>query len=147
MNSRPLREISRRAFLVRSAWLAIAAGTAVAVGGSATGVLRFGGAASPGTRLAAALPHGDGAARVGRAALASGQVERDVRALMTGLATAVPDLSGLLRDGSDDDVRAALDAARRHDFATRGSGLMRIDGWIVARTEARACALIALSRG
>jgi len=137
--------MSRRAFLVRSARVAIAAGAAVALGGSAAGVLRFGGAASPGARLAAALPHGDGAARVGRAALASGLVERDVRGLMTGLATAVPDLSGLLRDGSDDDVRAALDAARRHDFATRGSGLIRIEGWVVARTEARACALIALA--
>ena len=145
MNGRSLREMSRRAFLVRSAWVAIAAGAAGALGGSASGVLRFGGAASPGARLAAALPHGDGAARVGRAALASGLVERDVRGLMTGLATAVPDLSGLLRDGTDDDIRAALDAARRHDFATRGSGLIRIEGWVVARTEARACALIALA--
>ena len=145
MNSRALRDMSRRAFLVRSAWLAIAAGTAVAVGGLASGVLRFGGAASPGARLAAALPHGDGAARVGRAALASGLVELDVRGLMAGLATAVPDLSGLLRDGSDDDIRAALDAARRREFAERGPGLMRIEGWVVARTEARACALIALA--
>jgi hypothetical protein len=71
-------------------------------------------------------------------------VERDASGLLSGLAGSVPDLSGLLRDGSDDDVRAALDGARRHDFATRGSGLMRIDGWVVARTEARACALIAL---
>jgi hypothetical protein len=71
-------------------------------------------------------------------------VERDASGLLSGLAESVPDLSGLLRDGSDDDVRAALDAARRHDFATRSSGLMRIDGWVVARTEARACALIAL---
>ena len=145
MNSRALRDMSRRAFLVRSAWLAIAAGTAVAVGGLASGVLRFGGAASPGARLAAALPHGDGAARVGRAALASGLVELDVRGLMAGLATAVPDLSGLLHDGSDDDLRAALDAARRHEFAGRGPGLIRIEGWVVARTEARACALIALA--
>ena len=137
--------MSRRAFLVRSTWVAIAAGAAVALGGSASGVLRFGGAASPGARLAAALPHGDGAARVGRAALAGGLVERDVAGLMAGLADAVPDLTGLLRDGTDDDVRAALDVARRFDFAGRGPGLMRIEGWVVARTEARACALIALA--
>jgi hypothetical protein len=72
-------------------------------------------------------------------------VERDVAGLMAGLADAVPDLSGLLRDGTDDDVRAALDVARRHEFAGRGPGLIRIEGWVVARTEARACALIALA--
>jgi hypothetical protein len=145
MNSWALREMSRRAFLVRGAWLAIASGTAVALGGSASGVLRFGGAASPGARLAAALPHGEGAARVGRAALRSGLVERDVAGLMAGLADAVPDWSGLLRDGTDDDVRAALDVARRNEFAGGGPGLIRIEGWVVARTEARACALIALA--
>jgi hypothetical protein len=137
--------MSRRAFLVRSAWLASAAGMALALGGSAATVLGFGRAASPGARLAAALPHSEGAARVGRAALASGLVERDVAGLMASLADAVPDLSGLLRDGTDDDVRAALDVARRDDFAGRGPGLIRIDGWVVARTEARACALIALA--
>ena len=147
MKRAALREMSRRAFLVRSAWLASAAGLAVALGGSAASVLGFARAASPGARLAAALPHSEGAARVGRAALASGLVERDVAGLMAGLADAVPDLSGLLRDGTDDDVRAALDVARRFDFAGRGPGLMRIEGWVVARTEARACALIALSRG
>jgi hypothetical protein len=145
MNRAALREMSRRAFLVRSAWLAGAAGLAVAFGGSASGVLGFGRAASPGARLAAALPHSEGAARVGRAALASGLVERDAAGLMAGLADAVPNLSGLLRDGTDDDVRAALDVARRYDFAGRGPGLIRIDGWVVARTEARACALIALA--
>lgn len=144
MNDRAPRGISRRTFLVRSTWVAIAAAS-VAVAGSASGVLGFGRVATPGARLAAAMPHGEGAARVGRAALASGLVERDVRGLMAGLAATVPDFSGLLRDGDDDDVRAAIDVARRHDFATRGSGLMRIDGWVVARTEARACALIALA--
>jgi hypothetical protein len=147
MTRASLREMSRRAFLVRGARLAIAAGLAAALGGSASGVLGFGRAASPGARLAAALPHGEGAARVGRAALAGGLVERDVAGLVAGLAGAVPDLSGLLRNGTDDDIRAALDVARRYDFAGRGPGLTRIDGWIVARTEARACALIALSRG
>jgi hypothetical protein len=145
MNAGAPRGISRRTFLVRSAVLAIAGAISVAVGGSASGVLGFGRVTTPGARLAAALPHGEGAARVGRAALASGLVERDVSGLVAGLAAAIPDLSVLLRDGSDDDVRAALDAARRHDFAGRGPGLMRIDGWVVARTEARACALIALA--
>jgi hypothetical protein len=138
------RGISRRTFLVRSAWLAIAAACAAA-GGSASGVLGFGRAATPEARLAAALRNSAGAARVGRAALASGLVEGDVNGLLRGLAASVPDLAGLLRDGTDDDVRAALDGARHQDFATRGSGLLRIEGWIVARTEARACALVALA--
>lgn len=145
MNGGALDGMSRRTFLIQSALFAIAAAASVAVAGSAAGVLPFGHAATPGARLAAALPHGDRAARVGRAVLATGLVERDVGGLMAGLAETVADLSGLLRDGSDDDVRAALDAARRHDFAVRGSGLMRIDGWVVARTEARACALVALA--
>ena len=136
--------MSRRTFLVRSAWLAIAAACA-AVGGSASGVLGFGRAAAPEMRLAAALRNSAGAARVGRAALASGLVERDVSGLLKGLAADIPDLAGVLRDGTDDDVRAALDGARHHDFATHGTGLLRIEGWVVARTEARACALVALA--
>jgi hypothetical protein len=145
MSGRALPPISRRTFLHRGALLTIAAAGSVLIGGSVAGLLGFGRAASPGARLAAALAHGDGAARIGRAALASDLVERDVRGLMAGLVEAIPDLADLLRDGSDDDIRAALDAARRRDFVTRGSGLLRVGGWVVARTEARACALVALA--
>jgi hypothetical protein len=113
--------------------------------GSVSGLLPFGRQIAPGARLAAALAHGDAAARVGRAALASGHVERDVSGLLAGLAASVPDLDAVLRDGTDDDVRAALDVARRREFAARGGDVIRIDGWVVARTEARACALIALA--
>ncbi|HEX2754085.1 MAG TPA: hypothetical protein VHM48_01405, partial [Candidatus Limnocylindrales bacterium] len=100
---------------------------------------------SPGARLASVLAHSDSAARIGRAALAGGFVERDVRGLLAGLAGSIPDLDALLRDGGDDDVRAALDVARRREFAAPGAAVLRIDGWIVAPTEARACALIALA--
>lgn len=113
--------------------------------GSAAGLLRFGPSAAPGARLAAALPHSDGAVRVGRAALAGRLVEDDVRGLMAGLSATIPDLDRLLRDGSDADIRAALDIARRREFAAHGGGVLRIDGWVVARTEARTCALIALA--
>jgi hypothetical protein len=65
--------------------------------------------------------------------------------LLAGLAASVPDLDAVLRHGTDDDVRAALDVARRREFAARAPDVIRIDGWVVARTEARACALIALA--
>jgi hypothetical protein len=87
----------------------------------------------------------EGAGRIGRAALAGGLVEPDVDGLMAGLVAAVPRLDVLLRDGTDDDIRAALDVARRREFADRTNGFTRIDGWVVARTEARVCALIALA--
>jgi hypothetical protein len=91
------------------------------------------------------MPHRDGAARVGRAALDAGAVEPDVRGLLAGLGESVPNLADVLREGSDDDLRAALDDARRRDFADRAGGLTRVEGWVVARTEARVCALVALA--
>jgi hypothetical protein len=57
----------------------------------------------------------------------------------------VPDLDAALRRGSGDDIRAALDIGRRREFAIHGADVIRIDGWVVARSEARACALIALA--
>jgi len=46
---------------------------------------------------------------------------------------------------TDDDIRTALDIARRLEFAAHGADVIRIDGWVVARSEARVCALIALA--
>jgi hypothetical protein len=137
--------MSRRMLLQRAILVAIAGAASVVGLGSATGLLRFGRPSAPGARLAAVLAHSDGAARLGRAALAGGHVERDVPGLLAGLSGSVPDLHALLRDGSDDDVRAALDLARRREFAAHDASVIRIDGWVVARTEARACALIALA--
>jgi hypothetical protein len=50
----------------------------------------------------------------------------------------------VLRSGTDDDIRAALDAARRREFAEHRDGVLRLQGWVVARTEARLAALVAL---
>ena len=140
----PGPRLSRRS-LLRGGILVAIAGVASLVAGSVSGLLPFGRPTAPGVRLAAALAHSDAAARIGRAALASGRVERDVPGLLAGLAASVPDLDAVLRDGTDDDVRAALDLARRREFAACGPDVIRIDGWVVARTEARACALIALA--
>jgi hypothetical protein len=136
--------LSRRAFLRGSGWAALAGGLALATAGAAGAVARLARPPSPGARLAGALAHGEGAKRVGRAAIAAGVVEGDPRALLAGLTAKVPDLALLLRDGSDDDLRYALDAARRRDFTDYRSGIVRVDGWVLARTEACACALVAL---
>jgi hypothetical protein len=139
------RRMSRRMLLQRGIVLAIGGAASIVAVGSVSSLLRFGRPSAPGARLAAALPHSDGAARLGRAALASGLVEPDVPGLLAGLAESVSDLDAVLRNGSDDDVRTALDIARRREFRAHGAGVIRIDGWVVARTEARVCALIALA--
>jgi hypothetical protein len=139
-----MQRVSRRTFLRYGILLAIG-GVASVVAGSVSGLLPLGRPVAPGARLAAVLAHSDAAARIGRTALASGHVERDVVGLLAGLAAGVPDLDAALRYGSDDDVRAALDLARRREFAAHGTDVIRIDGWVVARSEARACALIALA--
>jgi hypothetical protein len=138
------RRLSRRTLLRGGIVLAIG-GAASVVAGSVSGLLPFGRPVTPGARLAAVLAHSDAAARIGRAALASGHVERDVVALLAGLVASVPDLDAALRHGSNDDIRAALDVGRRLEFAIHGADVIRIDGWVVARSEARACALIALA--
>ena len=138
------RRVSRRTLLRGGILLAIG-GAVSAVAGSVSGLLPFGRPVTAGARLAAVLAHSDAATRVGRAALASGHIERDVVALLAGLVASVPDLDAALRNGSDDDVRAALDVARRREFAAHGVDVIRVDGWVVARSEARACALIALA--
>jgi hypothetical protein len=138
------RRVSRRTLLRGGIMLAVGGAVSV-VAGSVAGLLPFGRQVTPGARLTAVLAHSDAAARVGRAALVGGHVERDAVSLLAGLAASVPDLDAALRDGSDDDIRAALDVARRREFAAHGADVIRIDGWVVARSEARACALIALA--
>jgi hypothetical protein len=138
------RRVSRRT-LLRGAIAVAIGGAASVLAGSMSGLLPFGRPVTPGARLAAVLAHNDAAARVGRAALAGGHVERDPAGLLAELVASVPDLDATLRNGSDDDIRAAIDVARRREFAAHGPDVIRIDGWVVARAEARACALIALA--
>ena len=139
------KRISRRGLLRGVGALAVGAAASLVTGGPAATLFRLGRPSAPGARLAAALPHSDGALRLGRVALASGLVERDAAGLVAGLVERIPDLEAVMRDGSDNDLRAALDVARRLEFAAHGPDVVRLDGWVVARTEARACALIALA--
>ena len=140
------RTFSRRGLLRMAAWLGVAGAGSAAVRAAAPFGLGGGAPLDPGRRVVAAISHPEGAARVGRIALATGLVEQDARALLLALGDAVPDLKRVLQDGSEDDIRAALDSARRRDFAEHGDGVMLLRGWVLARTEARVCALVALHR-
>ncbi len=89
--------------------------------------------------LAALLRGGDGVGRIGVAYLAVTPEEGDVEALVRALA---PPGSELARASSRRARRAALLDAVRHDFAA--GRVVELDGWRIARTEGRVCALWAL---
>jgi hypothetical protein len=136
--------LSRRTFLRRAAWLAAAGAAATLAAGIGGGAIPLVPETAPATRLTTVLGSA-GAARIGRSALAAGVVPGGPQALLAALGGRVPDLDLILRDGTDDDVRVALDVARRRDFAGGRDGTVRLGGWVVARTEALACALIAVA--
>jgi hypothetical protein len=133
--------ISRRAFVRGALGLAVA-GAAASVGG---GVVGPGRPVAPARRLASIVSHRESAAVVGREFLRLRPGEADVGVLLAALGASVPDLARLLVEASDNDLRAALDAASRRDFAEAGNGLIRVRGWIASLTEARICAIVALA--
>jgi hypothetical protein len=79
------------------------------------------------------LPSQADATVIGRAYLAANPVEADLDLL-------VRQLTALAREPSD--LRAAIGDRLRRDFADRDT--VRLDGWVLARTEARLCAVCAL---
>jgi hypothetical protein len=135
------RPISRRAFVRGAIGLAVA-GVAASLGGTAIGLGR---PVSPARRLAGIVSHRDSVVAVGREALRQRPAEADVGVLLAALCASVPDLTRLLAEGSDDDIRAALDSASRRDFAQAGDGLVRLQGWVASRTEARLSAIAVLA--
>ena len=134
------RTMSRRAFVQGTAALLVAT-TAAAVGGLALGSAR---PLPPARRLASVMTHRESAATVGREVLRLRPAEANVDVLLAALAASVPDLARLLAQSSDDELRAALDAASRRDFAEASDGLIRVQGWVASVTEARVCAIAAL---
>lgn len=135
------RSMSRRAFVQGTVALLVA-GAAATVGG-----LTLGSAppVRPARRLASVVAHRESAATVGREVLRLRPAEANLDLLLAALAASVPDLPRLLMEASDDDLRAALDAASRRDFAEASDGLIRVRGWIASVTEARICAIVALA--
>ncbi len=135
--------LSRRRFLQGAALATVA--SAVGLSGlAAARVVGSGAPASAADRLRALVGSSPGTARIGRAAMQGRDVESDATGLLDGLRNAIPALGGLLLNGTDDQLCAALDAARRADFRPDGIDTIRVDGWVVSRTEARLCALAAL---
>jgi hypothetical protein len=119
-------ELGRRTFLI------VAAATA-AWGGSVRAALRP--APSPGAGLALAFRHRDSAIAVGRRYLDRYPDDSQPAVLARGLQRAAT--------GDPAAARAALRTQVRQDFA-RGDTVL-LDGWVLARSECRACAALALA--
>jgi hypothetical protein len=100
---------------------------------------------SASARLTALIRHRDSAARIGRAYLRTAPADRDAERLLDAIVATVA--TGT--DGDDplaaDDVMLADMLARQiaSDFASRDVAL--VEGWVLSRTEARLCALVALA--
>ena len=132
--------LDRRAFVT-------GAGKAVALGLAAPGLL----SALAGCRVAPGLDDGllrfyadpTAAARVGAAYLKVVPEENDRNVLLERLAG--PRLDEWERLAREDEAALgdALRAQVREDF--RGGRVIRLHGWLLARTEARLCALAALA--
>jgi hypothetical protein len=103
--------------------------------------------ASAGPGIAASLPDVLGvpatARRVGEAYLAATPAEANVARLTSGVVGSLPRMPDLLIDVDAADLRAAIAEVIREDFRTERTVV--IDGWILARTEARLYALAALA--
>lgn len=85
--------------------------------------------------LAAALPHGDSARAIGQRYLAAFPAEADAARLRSSLFTDVA-------PGDAATMRRHLKSRVQRDF-TDGE-TVELDGWILARSECRACALLSL---
>ena len=126
-----MTSLTRRRFLVRTAIAAAALGSGV----QGVRSLRDAFGHRPlDEQVLHIFRHRESARRLGRAYLAARPEEASVRFLLEGLAH-------LPRAGSND-LRHAIVAANAADFAA--GRVVRVDGWILSQTEARACAIVAL---
>jgi hypothetical protein len=131
------RRIRRRTFLLGAAGL----GASLAWFGPSP----FRGASlSPSERLGSLLQHVDGALGVGREYLRQVPGEASPRVLTARVAERLPGGLGTIDAVSDDRLRELLLRAAAEDF--RDLRTMELHGWVLARTEARLCALAALGR-
>ena len=129
------RRIRRRTFLLGAAGL----GASVAWFGPSP----FRGASlSPSERLASLLQHVEGALGVGQEYLRQVPAEASPWVLTARVAEQLPGGLGTIDAVSDDRLRALLLSAAAEDF--RDLRTMELHGWVLARTEARLCALAAL---
>jgi hypothetical protein len=96
-------------------------------------------------RLTAPLRHRDSAARIGRAYLLAQPGDAGASRLVDTIVAAIATESGSTDPLAADDATLAELLARRivTDFASRDVAV--VEGWVLSRTEARLCALVALA--
>lgn len=82
------------------------------------------------------------ARRIGKAYLRQYHSNGDVKTLLCPTSPADPDVCALLEQSDLDTARRAIREQIQNDFTH--DDLVNVDGWILARTEARICALMAL---
>lgn len=97
---------------------------------------------TPAGALVDALDHRDSALAIGREVLAQ-QPELTADALVAELARAVALTPERLTGMDRGLLRSRLDAARSAEFGRADT--VRVQGWVLAASEARLCALVALS--
>jgi hypothetical protein len=93
-------------------------------------------------RLASLLQHVDDALGVGREYLRQVPAEASARVLTARVAERLPGGLGAIDSASDARLRELLLSAAAEDF--RDLRTVELHGWVLARTEARLCALAAL---
>lgn len=131
--------MKRRSFLTLLAWMG---GLGLLRPGRAVDELRKTAEEPLGMRLADLLTDQRSAAAVGRAYLRSAPHERNPHLLVQAIAASRPELRRNLAASDVPRLRAWLSQALREDFEQ--GRLVEVDGWILAETEARLCALAAL---
>jgi hypothetical protein len=97
---------------------------------------------SPSERLASLLKNVDGALGVGREYLRQVPAEASPGVLTARVAERLPGGLGTIDTASDGRLRELLLSAAAEDF--RDLRTMELHGWVLARTEARLCALAAV---
>jgi hypothetical protein len=93
-------------------------------------------------RLTALFAHPGSAAIVGQAYLRTASAETDERRLVALVCEALPGGRAGAALSTTRQLHDHVRDAQRRDFAQ--GRVVRVDGWILARTEARLCALAAL---
>jgi hypothetical protein len=99
---------------------------------------------SPGERLAGLLRHEESARAVGREYLRAFPAEASPEVLTARLGEQLPSGLQAVASASDGRLRELLLRAAAEDFGDLR--VVELRGWVLARTEARLCALAALRR-
>jgi hypothetical protein len=134
------QRLGRRTFLLG------AAGVAASLVWRSVGSWPFLGASpSRSERLAGFLKYEESARSFGREYLRQVPAEASPRVLMVRVAERLPGGLGAVDTASDGRLRELLLRATAEDF--RDLQTVKLRGWVLARTEARLCALAALDGG